>query len=666
MRAFSPILSLLLLLPAVVFAQPDTLWSCRIAYGTPGPKINGGAALAGDGFVVVGVNNPEAANQNMFIAHVSDSGQVLWTREFGQITWNEQANAVIELPSSDLVLVGYGGIGTEINYIVLIGINANGDSLWYRSYFGYGLAKGNDAVVLDNGNFAVCGYRLGQGEPANSDAWLLLCEPDGDTLWTRTYGGAGTDIGGRILQGPGGTLVMGAYTTTWGAGDYDFWLLRTDSQGNQLSATTFGTAGQEICYGMALREDEICLGGRTGSAITNDGYLAKANGTGGSVWAYPYNFGQVEEQIRGIALRHDGSIACAGWSGSSPTSVAPWYMVVRPDGSVGDLYVYSSLRPGRFMGLVSVPAGGFLAYGYITAGSQQQGYLLRISPGYGVAGTVRNLDTEQPLAGIRVAAPASSRLTVTDGEGRFMLELQPGTYDLVASGRCVSTDTLRGVELLPDTTIEVEISLGIPRYQRHQTSLNFIVQNHVLTVKPFLIRNPGSGPLEFWAAPESLYPPTGWLTIEPTHGFVPAADSFEVNVMVLTDTTDDAVYDYFGYLELRLNACPDSLDCLPVLVTVLDVPATSESSARSFALHGAYPNPFNAMTTLSFSVGRTSPVRLTLYDLTGRLAGIILDEALPAGQHRATLDARALPSGLYFVRMEAGDFAASQKVLLVK
>ncbi|MDD5087702.1 MAG: carboxypeptidase regulatory-like domain-containing protein [bacterium] len=665
MRAKTLLFSLIFLCPILGYTQPDTLWSCRFSYGTPGLKINGGAALADDGSLVVGVNNPEAANQNMLVARIDSAGQVVWIHEFGRIDWNEQANAATELPNGDIVLAGYGGIGSDIHYIVLIGLNADGDSLWYRSYYGQGLAKGNDVITLENGNFAVCGYRLAQ-DGQRSDAWVLKCASNGDTLWTRMFGGNGTDIAGRIMLGPNGNLYVGAYTTSWGAGDYDIWLLRLDSSGNLINDETFGTAGQEICYGSTLSDGDVYLAGRSGVDTDNDGYLVRTDSSGASEWTYPYDFDQVEENIRGVALRTDGIILCAGWSGNSLTSVAPWILTVRPDGTAADSYVYSTMRPGRFVGLVNAASGGYVAYGHYTAGAQQQALLMRLKPGYGMEGVVRSLDSGEPLPGARVTEPGTGRTTTTDIQGRFIIELDPGTYDLIAGGRCVSTDTLCGVVLPPDTTISVEITPGIPRYLPRQTSINMVVQNRVLTTEPFFIRNMGSGPLEFWATPEALHPPTAWLTVEPAHGFVPPADSTQISVLVLADTPDDGVYDYFGYLDIHANSCPDSLDQLPVLVTVLDAAAPAAETVREFALHEASPNPFNAVTTLSFAVPQTSPVRLTVYEMTGRLAATLTDAEFPAGEHRINFDAAALPSGMYLARMEAGNFSATRKLLLLK
>lgn len=85
-----------------------------------------------------------------------------------------------------------------------------------------------------------------------------------------------------------------------------------------------------------------------------------------------------------------------------------------------------------------------------------------------------------------------------------------------------------------------------------------------------------------------------------------------------------------------------------------------------FALKPAYPNPFNAMTGVTFLVPSTSRVKLELVNILGQRVMTLEDRTYTAGAHRVMINANNLTSGLYFVRMEAGSFHAVQKVTLVK
>jgi hypothetical protein len=87
---------------------------------------------------------------------------------------------------------------------------------------------------------------------------------------------------------------------------------------------------------------------------------------------------------------------------------------------------------------------------------------------------------------------------------------------------------------------------------------------------------------------------------------------------------------------------------------------------ESFALHGAYPNPFNPTTTLSFALPEAARVTLIIYDITGRQVAELIDGWRDAGMHSAVFDASDLASGVYLCWLEAGGFTNTQKMVMLK
>jgi len=86
----------------------------------------------------------------------------------------------------------------------------------------------------------------------------------------------------------------------------------------------------------------------------------------------------------------------------------------------------------------------------------------------------------------------------------------------------------------------------------------------------------------------------------------------------------------------------------------------------AFILYPAYPNPFNSRTTIHYELPRPSQVSLSVYELTGRLVERLVDDRINAGRYATSWQAGALPSGLYFMRFEAGDRTQMQKVVLMR
>ena len=87
---------------------------------------------------------------------------------------------------------------------------------------------------------------------------------------------------------------------------------------------------------------------------------------------------------------------------------------------------------------------------------------------------------------------------------------------------------------------------------------------------------------------------------------------------------------------------------------------------RNFKLFSPYPNPFNPTTTIRFTVGNADMHSLRVFDITGRLVETLVNRELQAGEHEIVWNAGSRPSGVYFVRLESGEFDETQKVVLMK
>jgi len=94
--------------------------------------------------------------------------------------------------------------------------------------------------------------------------------------------------------------------------------------------------------------------------------------------------------------------------------------------------------------------------------------------------------------------------------------------------------------------------------------------------------------------------------------------------------------------------------------------ADFDGMIEDFKLSPAYPNPFNPRTAISFQLSAFSNIELNIYNVQGILVDKLYNGPIEAGSHELTWDASDMPSGVYIVRMVAGDFVASQKLVLMK
>ncbi|HOT40126.1 MAG TPA: T9SS type A sorting domain-containing protein, partial [Candidatus Syntrophosphaera thermopropionivorans] len=88
-------------------------------------------------------------------------------------------------------------------------------------------------------------------------------------------------------------------------------------------------------------------------------------------------------------------------------------------------------------------------------------------------------------------------------------------------------------------------------------------------------------------------------------------------------------------------------------------------------LKGNFPNPFNPSTTIAYSVKNTAPVSIDIFNVKGQLVRTLVNEVKTAGNYKIVFDGldnnhRPLASGIYFCRMQAGDYRQTHKMLMLK
>jgi hypothetical protein len=87
---------------------------------------------------------------------------------------------------------------------------------------------------------------------------------------------------------------------------------------------------------------------------------------------------------------------------------------------------------------------------------------------------------------------------------------------------------------------------------------------------------------------------------------------------------------------------------------------------NNFTLSQNYPNPFNPTTTISFSLSTTSYVSLKVFDVLGREVSNLVSKELTAGSYSQQWNASNVPSGVYFYRLQAGNYSETMKLVLLK
>ena len=109
-----------------------------------------------------------------------------------------------------------------------------------------------------------------------------------------------------------------------------------------------------------------------------------------------------------------------------------------------------------------------------------------------------------------------------------------------------------------------------------------------------------------------------------------------------------------------------NMGALSVGCNTMDIESEQSGLPVRFELYQNYPNPFNPVTTISYALPKPALVRISVYDINGRIVETLVNEMKSAGYYSVKWNAEKYSSGIYFYQIDAGDFKSNHKCLLLK
>ena len=242
------------------------------------------------GFVVAGVTYSFGSGApNVYVLRIDSLGDTLWTRTYGG-TGEDYAFSARQTADSGFIICGTTySYGAGQSDIYLVKTNAAGDTQWTRTFGGAEAEHGHSVIQTADSGYVVCGITRSFGA-GDADIWLIRTDAGGDTLWTRTFGGDTADLGHSVAQTADHGFILCGQTASFGAGNYDAWLIKTDSTGDTLWTRTFGGADDDRGYSVQQTVDQgFIIAGMAKSlgAGGEDFYLIKTNSLGNVAVAEP-------------------------------------------------------------------------------------------------------------------------------------------------------------------------------------------------------------------------------------------------------------------------------------------------------------------------------------------------------------------------------------------
>ena len=296
---------------------------------------DGGYILAGETHSADGATTSQS---DYWLLKTDADGMVEWERSFGNSEQSlplateetsDVARSVKQTRDGGYVLTGSSS-GSSGTGVWLLRTSSDGNLLWSRNPGAATGAVAYDVVQSADGGFVVAGSAnvAGQG----SEAILIKTDSNGDTRWTKSFGGEYNDETRSLIPTNDGGYALGGFTWSYGAGLSDFWLVKVDEEGRLEWQRTFGGVARESAHSLVQTGDGgYALAGWSESFSSGDRFwVVKTGSKGRQQWSRAY--GQTAVAGTGITARADPAGARAirqtgdqgfivvGWTGAFPGS----------------------------------------------------------------------------------------------------------------------------------------------------------------------------------------------------------------------------------------------------------------------------------------------------------------------------------------------------------
>ena len=414
MRKLLTLITLLISTNNFCFSQAGLVW--EKSYGSSnyergydiintadGGMVISAFALTNDGDVHgvhTGNWDPDA-----WVLKLDANGDTVWTKALGG-SREEFASAIIETPDSGFLVASQSSSingdvwdhhGTQwYNDFWLVKLDDVGDTVWTKSYGGTDNDNPYGIDLSTNGNFIVGGtsYSADQdvwdhnGTANSPDFWIIKINSSGDTIWTRSFGGTGSDYLEAVRATPDGGCIAAGWTystdgdVTNNHGGRDGWVIKVDSTGNLEWERALGGTWWDYAMSVDLTDDGNFIVGGTSESIDGDVsgnhgwydfWVVKMDTLGDTLWTRSYG-GSEDDVLKSIKQTCDGGYVMTGSSESndgdvsghqgSIDSIDAWIVKIDDIGNIEWEQSFGSTRLDMFYAIEETNDGHYIATGY--------------------------------------------------------------------------------------------------------------------------------------------------------------------------------------------------------------------------------------------------------------------------------------------------------------
>jgi len=314
--------------PKDVSAEPIEEWSKTFG-GSSYDGANSVQQTSDNGYIIAGHTCSFGTGEGDFWLVKTDSdGNEEWNKTFGG-SYEDWANSIQQTSDNGYIVAGYTySFGEGYSSFWLVKTDSNGNEEWNKTFGGSGDEYANSVQQTSDGGYIIAGSTRPL-DTGHLDVYLIKTDSDGNEEWNKTFGGSYGDVANSVQQTSDYGYIVAGSISSFGAGNYDFWLVKTDSDGNEEWNKTFGGSSYDGASSIQQTSDNgYIIAGHTCSfgEGESDFWLVKTDSDGNEEWNKTFG-GSYSDVANSVQQTSDNGYIVAGHTSSFGAGESDFWLV---------------------------------------------------------------------------------------------------------------------------------------------------------------------------------------------------------------------------------------------------------------------------------------------------------------------------------------------------
>jgi hypothetical protein len=308
----------------------------------------------------------------LFCAHSAKAQVITFQNNYGADTTHEEGRVVIQTADSGYFVCGQRLLDTGyIGQGLLMRTDKFGNELWtnYYTHTGASHLRFDDMIMTSDGNLVVTGQAY--YNVSDIDVYLAKLDTAGNILWEKNLGGVGRQYCSGVKETPdGGLVISGSYDSSTAAIP-EFYLLRTNSDGDSLWSRTYSNEKEQFAHSIAVTNDSgfVMVGHiRDLSQLAGQTYVVRTDKNGDTLWTRTLTILETGQAVQ-VRVKPNGSIVLVGSSSALSWGPKPMMAELDDAGNLVWFQLYYNATLGHLYSLSATNDGGFILSGHDTTGN---------------------------------------------------------------------------------------------------------------------------------------------------------------------------------------------------------------------------------------------------------------------------------------------------------